>query len=315
LFFDGFWLDRQGGGLFRTDQGGCLIPVALGSRALELLDFLAGHRGEPVSKDEIMTIVWSGRVVEEANLNVQVSKLRHILDQDRLHGSCIQTINGFGYRFVADVTFLDRSTLSQFRPTAEGAAPTALVPEEADCSSGPMGRHERGATADNKAVKLAVPEQLPYPAEHEPHGARRSHGAGYGSFLISRLGAAGVIDPDLAAVLMELQQRLMDDYGDSAAARTLIDQVIAAYQDFIRLTGWIAHLSLTVEHELFGSEGGGTGRGAEPIDANETGLDERGAEQHLVQLRECLLPLVERRGASVRELLAALEEFQADRGA
>jgi hypothetical protein len=129
--------------------------------------------------------------------------------------------------------------------------------------------------------------------------------------LISRLGAAGVIDPDLAAVLMELQQRLIDDYGDSAAARTLIDQVIAAYHDFIRLTGWIAHLSLTFEHELFGGERGGRARVTESIDANEAGIDECGAEQHLVRLRECLLPLAERRGALMRDMLATLEVFRA----
>lgn len=279
--------------------------MTLGSRALELLSCLARRGGEPVSKDEIMTIVWSGRVVEEANLNVQVSKLRQILDQHRPHGSCIQTINGFGYRFVAEVTSLDRSVLARVRPAAEGATPTAANPEEAGCSSGPAGQDERDATTDNKVVKLAIPEQLPHRVEHKPHGAE------HGSFLISRLGAAGVIDPDLAAVLMELQQRLIDDYGDGAAARTLIDQVIAAYHDFIRLTGWIAHLSLTVEQELFGGEGAGTGRVTESIDANKAGIDERGAEQHLVQLRECLLPLAERRGALMRDMLAALEVFQA----
>ena len=47
--------------------------------------------------------MWSGRAVEEANLNVQISKLRHILDQGRPQGSCIQTLTGYGYRFVADV--------------------------------------------------------------------------------------------------------------------------------------------------------------------------------------------------------------------
>jgi TolB-like protein len=60
-------------------------------------------KGELVSKDEIMEAVWAGRVVEEANLNVQISKLRHILDVDREQGSCIQTIPGRGYCFVAPV--------------------------------------------------------------------------------------------------------------------------------------------------------------------------------------------------------------------
>jgi DNA-binding winged helix-turn-helix (wHTH) protein len=43
-------------------------------------------------------------VVEEANLNVQISTLRHILDQNRELGSCIQTVAGRGYCFVAPVT-------------------------------------------------------------------------------------------------------------------------------------------------------------------------------------------------------------------
>jgi DNA-binding winged helix-turn-helix (wHTH) protein len=310
LFFDGFWLDRQGGGLFQIDQGGCLIPVALGSRGLELLDFLARRGGEPVSKDEIMTIVWSGRVVEEANLNVQISKLRHILDRDRPWGSCIQTINGFGYRFVAEVKFLDRSALSPFRQTAENASPTAVNSGGAVCSRGRPGQDESGTTAGDKVVRLALPERLPHPAENEPYGARTARSADAEPFLISRLRAAGIIDPDLTAVLRELQQRLIDDYGEGAAARTLIDQVVAAYQDFIRLTGWIAHLSLTVEHELFGGEGGSTGCLADSVHANRTWVDGPSAEQRLVQLREFLLPMVERRGALMREMLSALEIFQ-----
>jgi TolB-like protein/Tfp pilus assembly protein PilF len=65
---------------------------------------LVERRGELVSKDAIMAAVWPGRVVEEANLNVQVAKLRQILDRDRKHGSCIQTIAGRGYCFVGSVS-------------------------------------------------------------------------------------------------------------------------------------------------------------------------------------------------------------------
>jgi hypothetical protein len=263
-----------------------------------------------VSKDEIMTVVWSGRAVEEANLNVQISKLRHILDQDRAHGSCIQTITGFGYRFVAEVTFLDRAAPTWFHPAAEGAIPTAVDPRVAGCSSIPAGEGGSDASRDDKVVRLALPGRLPPLAKNEVSGTPATRGAEGRSFLIDRLGAVGVIDPDLAAVLAELQQQLIEDYGDGAAARTLIDQVIAAYQDFIRLTGWIAHLSLTVEHELFGDDGGGTARIADAVHLNETWMDEPSADQHLARLREGLLPLVERRGALMREMLAALEAFR-----
>ena len=97
LLFEGFRLDRRGGCLFRLDQGGIGTPVALGSRALNLLGLLVERNGELVSKDAIMEAIWPGRVVEEANLNVQIGKLRHILDADRAQGSCIKTTSGRGY--------------------------------------------------------------------------------------------------------------------------------------------------------------------------------------------------------------------------
>ena len=60
--------------------------------------------GAPAADDAIMETVWPGRVVEEANLNVQISKLRHVLDQNREQGSWIQTLPGRGDRFVTPVT-------------------------------------------------------------------------------------------------------------------------------------------------------------------------------------------------------------------
>jgi TolB-like protein len=114
VLLEGFRLDRRGGCLFRVDQEGVAAPVALGSRATTLLCLLVERRGELVSKDALMEAAWPGRVVEEANLNVQVAKLRHILDQNRKNGSCIQTIAGRGYCFVGAVS----------RPEAEAHAVT-----------------------------------------------------------------------------------------------------------------------------------------------------------------------------------------------
>ena len=106
LLFEGFRLDLRGGVLYRLGQKDVSAPVGLGPRTIGLLGLLAVRQGEVVSKDTIMKTVWPGRVVEEANLNVQVSKLREILDKNRAQGSCIQTIPGRGYCFVAPVTRL-----------------------------------------------------------------------------------------------------------------------------------------------------------------------------------------------------------------
>lgn len=101
--FGQFRLDRRTGGLFRCSEAGEPVLIPLGSRALDLIEVLIRRPGELISKDEIMTAVWPDTVVEEANLAVQISTLRRVLDQDRPQGSCIQTVPGRGYRFVAAV--------------------------------------------------------------------------------------------------------------------------------------------------------------------------------------------------------------------
>src|SRR3954454_8282362 len=59
------------------------IPVRLGSRALDVLFVLAAARGNVITKDELLARVWPGQVVEENNLQVQVSALRKALDEEK----------------------------------------------------------------------------------------------------------------------------------------------------------------------------------------------------------------------------------------
>ena len=70
-------------------------PAALGARAFDVLLALVERRDRLVTKDELLDLVWSGSVVEENNLPVQVSALRKILGQE-----AIETIPGHGYRFT-----------------------------------------------------------------------------------------------------------------------------------------------------------------------------------------------------------------------
>ena len=58
------------------------------------------HRERALSKDEILTLVWPGAVVEEGNLAQQVLLLRRALASA---GDCVVTVPRFGYRFVASV--------------------------------------------------------------------------------------------------------------------------------------------------------------------------------------------------------------------
>jgi DNA-binding winged helix-turn-helix (wHTH) protein len=76
-------------------------PIAIGNRAREVLFVLTEARGELVTKDELLSRVWPTTIVEENNLQFQVSTLRKALGRDR---NFIRTVSGRGYRFVAEIT-------------------------------------------------------------------------------------------------------------------------------------------------------------------------------------------------------------------
>ncbi|MET4482156.1 transcriptional regulator [Bradyrhizobium sp. F1.13.3] len=78
-------------------------PVAVGSRALEILIALLERRGELVSKQDLMARVWPNIFVEPANLTVHMSALRRALRDGRDGHRFIVNIPGRGYCFVASV--------------------------------------------------------------------------------------------------------------------------------------------------------------------------------------------------------------------
>src|SRR6516165_12038072 len=124
FLFEEFRLDRLGGGLFRRDGQGAFAPVAIGSRALDILAALIERHGEIVSKEEIIAAVWPKTVVAENNLFVQISALRRVLDSEQSGQSCIQTVIGRGYRFAAPVTrHAGDSAISPTRVAVIGTRP------------------------------------------------------------------------------------------------------------------------------------------------------------------------------------------------
>ena len=78
----------------RRDERGVFAPLAMGSRALDILRVLVERPGKLVSRAEIISAVWPGIAVEDSNLDVQIATLRRVLDAGRTGGSCIQTIRG-----------------------------------------------------------------------------------------------------------------------------------------------------------------------------------------------------------------------------
>jgi len=96
-------------------------PATLGPRAFDLLVALVQRAGELVPKAELLDVVWPGLVVEENNLQVQVSSLRKVLGAD-----AITTVPGRGYRFNLHPELADPAPT--FTSPPERPAPAASEP-------------------------------------------------------------------------------------------------------------------------------------------------------------------------------------------
>ena len=79
------------------------VPITIGQRAFDILLLLVSRHGQLVTKDELMSVVWPGIVVEENNIQVHVSALRKVLGSAGDGERYLLTVAGRGYRFVAPV--------------------------------------------------------------------------------------------------------------------------------------------------------------------------------------------------------------------
>ncbi|MFO1323964.1 MAG: winged helix-turn-helix domain-containing protein [Burkholderiales bacterium] len=113
--FGRFELDLPGHRLLEDGR-----PVALGARAFDLLVVLVERAGQLVTKNDLLARVWPGLVVEENNLQVQVSTLRKLLGP-----SALATVPGRGYRFELPVA---NQAESWPRPDPDAAPPAAPAP-------------------------------------------------------------------------------------------------------------------------------------------------------------------------------------------
>ncbi len=75
-------------------------PIRLGGRAFDLLLALIEAPGAVVGKDELLSRIWPGRIVEENRLQSEISALRKAFGTDR---DLIETVAGRGYQFAGEI--------------------------------------------------------------------------------------------------------------------------------------------------------------------------------------------------------------------
>jgi DNA-binding winged helix-turn-helix (wHTH) protein len=92
-------------------RDGSVLP--LGSRALDILIYLANRPGEVITKKELIDRVWPDVFVEEGVLRVHVASIRKVLGDGQFGNRYIANIYGRGYSFVSVVVRLEDSTVDR----------------------------------------------------------------------------------------------------------------------------------------------------------------------------------------------------------
>ncbi len=131
-------------------------PVALTSKAFDLLVALVRRSGHLVSKDELLRQVWPDTLVQEVNLTVNISALRKALRRDQNDAGPIRTVSAHGYRFVAPVIERSAAVTHQIgRVTTENAdAYRAYLQGRHDWSRRSEGALKRATERFQHAVAL-----------------------------------------------------------------------------------------------------------------------------------------------------------------
>jgi pimeloyl-ACP methyl ester carboxylesterase/DNA-binding winged helix-turn-helix (wHTH) protein len=80
------------------------VEVSLQLKTFEILCLLVENAGRLIKKEELLGRIWPDAVVEENNLNKNVSLLRKALGESVTGQTYIETVPRVGYRFVAAVT-------------------------------------------------------------------------------------------------------------------------------------------------------------------------------------------------------------------
>lgn len=131
--FDGFVLDTD-----RKDLSRGGAAVRLTPRAFRLLSLLVAERPRAVSKRDLLDHIWSGNIVEEANLKTVVLEIRAALEKRGGRADVIRTVYGFGYAFEGEA--VEETALAANEPLVrvEVRERVILLPE---------GIHEIGRSA------------------------------------------------------------------------------------------------------------------------------------------------------------------------
>jgi DNA-binding winged helix-turn-helix (wHTH) protein len=84
------------------------VALPLGSRALDILIYLAERSGKVIAKQELIDHVWPDVTVGEGSLRVHMAAIRKALRDGQFGNRYIANVKGRGYCFVARVVRFEK---------------------------------------------------------------------------------------------------------------------------------------------------------------------------------------------------------------
>jgi TolB-like protein/tetratricopeptide (TPR) repeat protein len=102
--------------------------IAMQPQVFDLLVYLVENRGRVVSRDDLIALVWGGRIVSDSTLDSRINAARNAIGDSGKEQRLIRTIPRKGVRFVAAVDEQsDPKPASALLPPQDAAQPPALA--------------------------------------------------------------------------------------------------------------------------------------------------------------------------------------------
>lgn len=104
--FENFRLDVENEKLLKDNE-----PVLLTQRAFMILHLLVQNAGKLVKKEQLISEIWLGDFVEDANITQQIYILRKTLGNSKNGKPLIQTLPKRGYSFVGEIKIIETKSV------------------------------------------------------------------------------------------------------------------------------------------------------------------------------------------------------------
>jgi TolB-like protein len=103
-------------------------PVPMQPQVFDLLEYLIRHRGRVVSKDELISAIWDGRIVSDSALATRINAVRVAIGDSGEAQRLIRTFPRKGVRFVGEV-LEGTPSISESGPSSveQGSAGSATI--------------------------------------------------------------------------------------------------------------------------------------------------------------------------------------------